>query len=58
MQPLGIKDATAAVAKNVEVAISHRPGSIAAFDRTVQIASDDFLEIKQCSCESCVLEFA
>ena len=49
MQPLGVSDATAAVAKKAEVAIPHRPGpgSVAAFDRTGQIASDEFSVINQ-----------
>jgi len=42
--PLGVGDRTAAVAKKADFAIPHRPGSgpVAAFDRTVQIASDEF----------------
>ena len=49
MQPLGVSDATAAVAKKAEVAIPHRPGPglVAAFDCTVQIASDEFSVINQ-----------
>ncbi len=49
MQPLGVSDATAAVAKKAEVAILHRPGpgSVAVFDRTVQIASDELSVINQ-----------
>ena len=49
MQSLGVSDATAAVAKKAEVAIPHRsePGSITAFDRTTQIASDEFSVINQ-----------
>lgn len=49
MQPLGVSDATAAVAKKSEVAIPHRPGPglVAAFDCTVQIASDEFSVINQ-----------
>lgn len=60
MQPLGVSDATAAVVKNAEVAIPHRPGSgaVAAFDCTVQLASNEFSVINQCSCDICVLESA
>ncbi|EIU7150208.1 hypothetical protein [Pseudomonas aeruginosa] len=49
MQPLGVSDAMAAVAKKAAVAIPHRPGpgSVAAFDRTVRIASDEFSVIYQ-----------
>lgn len=45
---------------SVDVAIPHQPGtgSVAAFNRTVQIASDEFSAIKQLSYGSCILESA
>lgn len=44
MQPLGVRDTTAAIAKKAEVAIPYRsgPGSGAAFDSTMQITADEF----------------
>lgn len=43
-----------------EVAIPHQPGpgSVAAFDRTVQIASDEFSVIKQLSYDIRIFESA
>lgn len=48
-QPVGVSEATAAVAKKAEVAIPHRPGpgSVAAFGHTVHTASDEFTVINQ-----------
>jgi len=49
MQPHSLNDATVAAIEKAEVAISHRPGSesVAAFDRAVQIVSDEFLVINR-----------
>ena len=45
-------------AAKAEVAIPHPPGpgSVAAFDRTVQIVSDEFSAIKPLSCEIRILD--
>lgn len=47
MQPHSLNDATVAAIEKAEVAISHRPGSesVDAFDRAVQVVSDEFLVI-------------
>lgn len=49
MQPHSLNDPTVAAIEKAEVAISHRPGSesLAAFDRAVQIVSDEFLVINR-----------
>lgn len=49
MQPHSLNDATVAAVEKAKVAISHRPGfeSISAFDRAVQIVSDEFLVINR-----------
>lgn len=47
MQPYNLNDARVAAIEKAEVTISHRPGSesLSAFDRAVQIVSDEFLMI-------------